>query len=666
MRIGRILSILVGGIVALFVAVLLAVWLLVNPNAYKGRITAAVKESTGRDLLLTGDIKLALFPRIALELGPASLGNPAGFGEEPFLKFDRASVQVKLLPLLSKQLQMAGVQVAGLDLRMRKNAEGKGNWEGFGGAKASTPRPGNSMKISESLPYLAGIKVTNGRVSYQDIVIDKLSFETGAYTDRGIIPITLGFDAALGTPGENATVNAKFDLSSDATTQEVRFAAVSLSGLASRAGGNQPLHWEFSAPTIDLNLKKQTVAAPAFALRYGGAQVNGNLAGTKIVDDLSITGSVTLAPLVLREFIPRLGIALPRTRDPRALSQLSGSSDFAYDAKGVSLDKILVQLDDTKVHGNVALINGDSRALKFELAVDHLDADRYLSPEDARAESAPKTAAMTSRAAAKPAAASKPFEAQGTLSVASLRFSKMDFTAVHLTVASKNKVLHLFPTQATIDGGHYAGDISLDSRGAIPTLSLDEHLTGIDVNQLLSHSAARNRVSGRGNVNLKATAEGAGADAILKSLDGHFDATLVDGAIEGVDLGYEMGVAQTLLEHKPAPPQPNAKRTKFEAFKVSAQINKGVATTKDLTISSPVLRVTGQGSANVSNKAIDFQVLATILKSPTASVADIPMRITGSYSDPTVRPDLEALAKGQLKHKLQDVLQDKLKGLFGK
>ena len=51
---------------------------------------------------------------------------------------------------------------------------------------------------------------------------------------------------------------------------------------------------------------------------------------------------------------------------------------------------------------------------------------------------------------------------------------------------------------------------------------------------------------------------------------------------------------------------------------------------------------------------------------PTATVADIPMKITGTFSDPTVRPDIEALAKGQLKQKLQNVLQDKLKGLFSK
>ena len=44
MRNLKFLGVLAGGLAALLCAVLLGVWLLVNPNAYKGRIIAAVKE----------------------------------------------------------------------------------------------------------------------------------------------------------------------------------------------------------------------------------------------------------------------------------------------------------------------------------------------------------------------------------------------------------------------------------------------------------------------------------------------------------------------------------------------------------------------------------------------------------------------------------------------
>jgi AsmA protein len=132
-------------------------------------------------------------------------------------------------------------------------------------------------------------------------------------------------------------------------------------------------------------------------------------------------------------------------------------------------------------------------------------------------------------------------------------------------------------------------------------------------------------------------------------------------------LGYELALAQSLLKHDAQPAKSNPPRTKFDVFKMSAEITNGIAVTKDLTISSPILKVTGQGDANLVSKGIDFNLLASVFKAPGASVADIPLKITGTYVDPTIRPDVEALAKGQVKQKLQDVLQKNgLKGLFGK
>ena len=76
--------------------------------------------------------------------------------------------------------------------------------------------------------------------------------------------------------------------------------------------------------------------------------------------------------------------------------------------------------------------------------------------------------------------------------------------------------------------------------------------------------------------------------------------------------------------------------------------------------------MSGQGSANLSSKAIDFKLSAAVLSAP-ARITDIPLKVTGTYTDPTVRPDIEAVAKDQLKQKLQDVLKKNgLQGLFSK
>ncbi len=89
--------------------------------------------------------------------------------------------------------------------------------------------------------------------------------------------------------------------------------------------------------------------------------------------------------------------------------------------------------------------------------------------------------------------------------------------------------------------------------------------------------------------------------------------------------------------------------------------------THDLTISTQALKVLGKGSANLSTKAIDFQLLASILKAPSKTLIDIPLKVTGTYADPAVKADIDSLAKDQLKQKLKDVLKKNgLQGLFGK
>jgi AsmA protein len=93
MRSFKILGFLVAGIIPCALLLLLAVVLHVNPNDYKGRIEQQVETATGRDLTLKGDIKFSVFPWIALELGPASLGNPEGFGTEPFLSVQKAALR---------------------------------------------------------------------------------------------------------------------------------------------------------------------------------------------------------------------------------------------------------------------------------------------------------------------------------------------------------------------------------------------------------------------------------------------------------------------------------------------------------------------------------------------------------------------------------------------
>jgi AsmA protein len=154
--------------------------------------------------------------------------------------------------------------------------------------------------------------------------------------------------------------------------------------------------------------------------------------------------------------------------------------------------------------------------------------------------------------------------------------------------------------------------------------------------------------------------------------------------VEGMDVWYAIAQAQSLIKNRQLSAATNSKRTAFENFKASANLVNGVATTSDLLVASQLLRITGAGSTNLVNQAINYTVNAAVLKAPPGADADIaalekasiPVKITGTLTEPKIRPDLAGLVKERVKQevekrreeveeKVKDKVKDKLKGLFG-
>jgi AsmA protein len=299
MRILKLVAIALGGLVALLVIILLGVRMFVNPNDYKDRIARVVKNSTGRELELPGDIKLSVFPWIALELGPASLGNPPGFGDEPFAAVRHAALRVRLLPLLRKQLEIGRVEVDGLDLRLRKNAAGRGNWQSAG---ESSPTPQSSGGVgAPALRDLAGIVVSNSRISYQDMVAEHISLTVGRVAGGVEVPIKLKLDLIPSAGAQPIEIGGQFALTLEPAQSRYRLAPMDLGGTLSPGTGARRISWKFSAPQVELDLNAQTLSVASVAAQMGIARLTGTLKGSRVVDAPSFAGSFKLDPLSPRE-----------------------------------------------------------------------------------------------------------------------------------------------------------------------------------------------------------------------------------------------------------------------------------------------------------------------------------------------------------------------------
>ncbi len=668
MRTVKVLTIALGGLVVAVAALLTAVWLFVNPNDYKGRIEALVRHSTGRDLALTGQIKLSVFPWIALELGPASLGNPPGFGTEPFASVQHVALRVKLLPLLRKKLQVGRVEIDGLDLRLRKNAAGVGNWTGFGGAQ-STPASVGGGPVG--LPDLAGIVLKNGRVSYQSIVADHVDLDVGHLGTGLAVPVKLALDLSTKPGATPFDFVANFNFTPDAAARSFRFATLQLQGKLHPKPGSTAA-WDFTAPDTTVDVAAQTVTVPHFIVHLADARLTGHIAVEKFIDAPRASGSFQLDQVSPRELLDHLGIAAPRTTDAKALGSLSADAGFSYGGGAVRLSALTLRLAQSTLPGSATVSDLATRATQFDLAVDRIDIDRYLSPDKRSAAAAPPA----------PAGAPDPLKTlrlDGNLSLGAARIDGINLTQVRIGVRARAGLIDLTPLAANLYGGRYTGHITLDDRGSVPALTTNQTLSGVDVAQLLQDFAKTRRLSGRGNASATLSARGRGVDQLLRTLNGHFAANLADGAIEGIDLWGDIERARTVLQTRSlggVAGGGGAGRTTFDAFKASADITGGIATTKDLTVTSRNLRVTGRGTTNLVTHAIDYRVNATLLKAPTGAsgpaLADVPVSITGTLTDPKVKPDVQGMAKARVrqeldKHKdeLKKKLEDKLKGLFG-
>ncbi|MDE2349355.1 MAG: AsmA family protein [Gammaproteobacteria bacterium] len=669
MRTAKILTFVLGGLVVVVAALLAAVWLFVNPNDFKGRIEAMVHDSTGRDLALPGDIKLSVFPWIALELGPASLGNRPGFGSEPFASVQHVALRVELLPLLRKKLHIGRVEIDGLDLRLRKNAAGVGNWTGFGGAHAQPASGSDAGGGGVGIPDLAGIVLKNGRISYQSIVADHINLDVGHLGTGLAVPVKLALELSTKTGSAPFGFAADFNFTPDAAARRFRFATLQLQGkLHPKAGST--VAWDFTAPDTTIDVTTQAITVPHFIAHFADARVSGRVAVEKFIDAPRADGSVHLDQVSPRELLDHLGIAAPRTTDAKALTSLSADAGFSYGGGAARLTGLTLRLDQSTLTGNAAVTNLATHAMKFDLTVDRIDVDRYLSPE--------KRSAPAAAAAPGPDPL-KTLRLDGSIALGAARIDGINLTHVRIGVTARAGLIDMAPLAANLYGGQYGGHITFDDRGTVPAITMNQTLTGVDVAQLLQDFAKTRRLSGRGNVSSTLSARGRGIDQILRTLNGHFAANLADGAIEGIDLWADINRAQALLQTRSlagAAGTSGAGRTTFDAFKASADITNGIATTKDLTVTSRNLHVTGQGTTNLVTHAIDYRVNATLLRTPTGAtgpaLADVPVSITGTLTDPKVRPDVAGMAKSRLrqelgKHKdeLKKKLEDKLKGLFG-
>jgi AsmA protein len=717
----RIAAYVAAGLIGLIVIALVLVVMFVDPNDYRDDIQRIVEQKTGRELKLSGDLKLSVFPWIALETGAATLGDAPGFGPEPFVSIKEARVGVRLLPLLRGKIEVGNVKLDGARIRMITDENGRENWADLGKSEAPQQEASPDTGATE-IPTIAGLEISDAAVVMENHKeksrreVRDFHLKTGRLASGETFPLALDF---VLDQGRSLVVKVKLaaDVTADLERNTHRLAApkidLTVSGAGYPADGvpvevrakaldadvGQKLYrldslaikttWKsdglpaagvpvsFSAKDCNVNLGSQTLELAGLEADAAGARVTGSLTGAEILDALALQGSLKLEPLALREWLPKLGIAAPKTADPNVLKQLSFTGNVKLTKSSAEVGDIVLKLDDTTLRGMLSVADFTAKALRFDLNVDRINADRYLPP------SSDKPAAKDAKTPPTeiPVDMLRTLNARGQLAVGEAIFAGMTFTKLRLGVNAREGKVRLFPSEASMYGGQYHGDIGIDATGKQARVTLDEHVNSVNFAPLFKDLFKSQRVSGKGSANIKLAGAGKNSDDLMKTLDGTVDFNVADGALEGADLWYEIRRARAVLKQQAVPTRDaGPPRTPFSSLTGTGTMNDGVLKNNDLNVAMQYLKVTGQGTVDLPRSALDYKLVTTVLKIPREGAdttqmqdmvdAQIPVKVTGSLSDPKIRPDVENYLKGEVKkkveEKIKDKLGDKLKDIFKK
>lgn len=173
-RILRIALFAAAGLAVLLVLGLGAALVFINPNDFKPGIEAMVLKATGKPLSLQGELSLSVFPDLEVKAGPAELHDNDSFGPDPFVRVEKFSASVAVMPLLSGRAEIDAVNISGVRIKLAIDKDGKANWTMPGKTGTSpqdAPKDSGTKAASPDLSALAldSLVIADAAVTYTDM-----------------------------------------------------------------------------------------------------------------------------------------------------------------------------------------------------------------------------------------------------------------------------------------------------------------------------------------------------------------------------------------------------------------------------------------------------------------------------------------------------------------
>lgn len=620
------LLVILGVIVALVIAGALIAPHFISAENFKGQIVAQVEQATGRKLEIKGPLSITFFPIVGVSAEDVTLSNRSDFGSStPFATLKSMKVEVALMPLLSKQIQVQSFELKDPQINLHVNASGVENWN-F--AKPGTAAPAASEPVAKTssgggIPSgfaIGAVNISNGTVSFIDDVKKTRMDIKNLNTNVSL--------SSMNSP-------LKFSGSGDWNGKSVKvgFEASSLQALMDKT-------------KADLNID---ISSDLISVQSTGALEKDVFAGKANIKSPS-----------LKELIAWLQPGSKPLSTPAALA-FNVSSDVKYGNHIITLSGMSLGLDTIQANGGMVINTASSKPdIDVNLSTGKLDFNAFLPPE----KQADNSLGLISKAYAAGApwstdpidlAALKAFNLNANIKTEGLKVRKIELGQTPLVLKISNGRLSANVTNAELYSGKGNVTIVADGGTSPASYEMGMSLAGVNAEQFLTAADITDKFSGAANLQLNITSRGASQQQIISALNGSGNLKVDNGTIKGVNIGDMMNNLQSAFQNANNP----AQRTAFDDMSGSFTIAQGVISNKDLSMKTSGLNVKGEGQVNLPAYTINYrltpQMIANVKDKTTGEVSQkggvaVPLLISGSLDHPTYQPDLAAT--------LQNALQD--------
>ncbi|HYF97479.1 MAG TPA: AsmA family protein, partial [Coxiellaceae bacterium] len=635
----------------------------INPNDYKAQIITAANKATGRELSINGDIKLSLFPWFGVDIEGIELSNPAGFGQQAFLKVGEAEIKLHLLPLLFGKVEFGAIVLNQADLNLIKKSATSNNWSdlqsGSSATNNSDDNNGSKETAKDSSSFFKQIDITNvsiqnSHVKWTDsttnnvVDVNNLNLDSSSIGLAKSFPIYLSFNLVGTNPKLNMQFNGNTNAYIDPKNKVYKLDSLQANGQVSTQTAS---NLSFAVKgNFNVNLKEQAWDLSNVSANL--AQMSLEITSKGDLSKSSSSGSVKIksfnAQTLLQQINPGIKFA-----NSSALTNVSAKFTYTFSPQLVQIPDLEAKIDSSKLNANLNYQGTGKRSLNYLVQLDKIDLDRYQIsiPKSAPAPTkASNSAASTNTNAASSVAFFGNLKGSGKIQIGELTYNQVALSNILIQSTSANNVLNISPISASVYGGKINANAKLNLQSSTPTVTADATLSNLDLNRALSKNGQSSNISGLLTLKTQLNSVGKTPEAWINNLQGNGTLDVAQGVINGIDLNFWLLQGASILKKLTPSLKGNTNRTPFNGMHATFTIYQGILSNQDLLISTQALSAKGNGKINLPQQSISYRLyVRSNDKSLLSNNMQVPLIISGPLADPKVQLDMANLTASLIK-----------------